>query len=39
LPLAFPEWKTLASFSVGGVTYVNSSAAHIGAAFDFAVAD
>jgi len=39
LPLAFPEWSTLASFSVEGVTYVNSSAAHIGAAFDFAVAE
>ena len=38
LPLAFPEWKTLASFSVDGVTYVNSSSVHIGAAFDFAVA-
>ena len=39
LPLAFPEWKTLSSFSVDGVTYVNSSAVHIGAAFDFAVAE
>jgi aspartate racemase len=39
LPLAFREWKTLASFSVDGVTYVNSSSVHIGAAFDFAVAD
>lgn len=39
LPLAFPERKTLESFSVEGVTYVNSSAVHIGAAFDLAVAD
>jgi aspartate racemase len=39
LPLAFPEWKTLPSFSVERVTYVNSSAVHISAAFDLAVAD
>jgi aspartate racemase len=39
LALAFREGKTLASFSADGVTYVNSSAVHIGAAFAFAVAD
>lgn len=39
LPLAFPEWKALPSFSAGSVTYVNSSAAHIAAAFDFAVTE
>jgi aspartate racemase len=37
LPLAFPEWKTLESFVVDGITYVNSSAVHITAAFDLAV--
>jgi aspartate racemase len=39
LPLAFPRCKTLESFAVDGVTYVNSSAVHIGAAFDFAIAE
>ena len=38
LPIAFPEWKMLESFEVDGVTYVNSSAVHIGAAFDLAIA-
>ncbi len=37
LPLAFPEWKTLESFVADGITYVNSSAVHIAAAFDLAV--
>lgn len=39
LPLAFPERKRLASFSDRGVTYINSSAAHIAAAFELAAAD
>jgi aspartate racemase len=39
LPLAFPEWKMIESFGIDGVTYVNSSAVHIRAAFDFAVAE
>jgi aspartate racemase len=37
LPLAFPEQKTLATFEREGVVYLNSSAAHINAAFDLAV--
>lgn len=36
LPLAFPELKTLAMFEFDGMTYINSAAAHIEAAFDFA---
>jgi aspartate racemase len=39
LPLAFPEWKTLESFAVDGITYVNSAAAHVLAACDFAAAE
>jgi aspartate racemase len=37
LPLAFPEQKTLATFEHDGVLYINSTALHINAAFDFAV--
>jgi aspartate racemase len=36
LPLAFPEQKTLPSFSHDGITYLNTVAAHINAAFDLA---
>ena len=39
LPLAFPERQARPFFSVDGVTYVDSSAVHIAAAFDFAVSD
>ena len=39
LPLAFPEWKALASFADRGVSYVNSPAVHLGAAFDLASED
>jgi len=35
--LAFPEQKTLATFEYDGVMYINSTAVHINAAFDFAV--
>ncbi len=38
LPLAFPERKAEASFQLEGVTYVNSSAAHVAAAVDLAFA-
>jgi len=37
LPLAFQEQKGLATFECDGIRYINSSAAHVGAAFDFAV--
>jgi aspartate racemase len=37
LPLAFPEQKRLATFEYEGVSYVNSTAAHINAAFDLAI--
>lgn len=37
LPLAFPEQKMLATFEYNGVLYINTTAAHINAAFDFAV--
>lgn len=37
LPLAFQEQKGLATFEYDGIRYINSSAAHVGAAFDFAV--
>jgi len=37
LPLAFPEKKMLATFEHDGITYINSTAVHINAAFDFAV--
>ena len=39
LPLAFPAHKMLATFEYDGVMYVNSTAAHIDAAFDLAVKD
>jgi aspartate racemase len=39
LPLAFTEQKALRSFTDRGVSYVNSPAVHIGAAFDLASAD
>ena len=39
LALAFPEQKRLASFSAGGVTYINSAAAHVAAAIELAAAD
>jgi aspartate racemase len=37
LPSAFPEQKTLPTFERDGVLYINSTAAHINTAFDFAV--
>jgi len=37
LPFAFPALKTLPTFAVDGVSYINTTAAHIDAAFDFAV--
>jgi aspartate racemase len=37
LPLAFPEHKMLATFEYDGVLYINTTALHIKAAFDFAV--
>jgi aspartate racemase len=39
LPLAFPDQRALHSFTDRGVSYVNSSAVHIGAAFDLASED
>jgi aspartate racemase len=39
LPLAFPEQKMLASFEYGGVSYINTVAAHIDAICDFALDD
>ncbi len=39
LPLAFPGQKTLPIFEVAGVTYVNTTALHIGAAVEFAVSE
>src|SRR5580704_8604279 len=36
LPLAFPEQKTQPSFRHDGITYLNTVAAHINAAFDLA---
>jgi aspartate racemase len=38
LPLAFPELKFAATFEQDGVVYINSTAVHINAAFDFAMA-
>jgi aspartate racemase len=38
LPLAFPEQRTLATFEYNGVLYINATAVHLNAAFDFAVA-
>lgn len=37
LPLAFVDEKVLAILQDGGVTYINTSGAHIDAVFDFAV--
>jgi aspartate racemase len=37
LPLAFPEKKMLSTFEHDGVLYINTTAVHINAAFDFAV--
>jgi aspartate racemase len=37
LPLAFQEQKVLATFEYHGVLYINTTAAHINAAFDFTV--
>jgi len=37
LPLAFQEKKMLATFEYDGVLYLNTTAVHINAAFDFAV--
>jgi len=37
LPLAFQEKKLLATFEHDGVLYINTTAVHINAAFDFAV--
>ncbi|HEY1161157.1 MAG TPA: aspartate/glutamate racemase family protein [Terracidiphilus sp.] len=37
LPLAFPEHKMLPTFECGGIVYLNTTAIHIDAAFDFAV--
>jgi aspartate racemase len=37
LPLAFQETKRLATFEHDGVLYINTTAVHINAAFDFAV--
>jgi aspartate racemase len=39
LPLAFQEQKTLPTFEHDGIVYINTVAAHINAAFDFAVND
>ena len=39
LALAFPEQKTLALCELNGITYINTSAMHIGATFDFAVSE
>ena len=36
LPLAFPELKSLAAFDFDGASYVNTSAVHVDAAFEFA---
>jgi aspartate racemase len=38
LPLAFQEQKMLATFEYDGVLFINTTAGHINAAFDFAVA-
>ena len=37
LPLAFASLQTHATFKYGGVSYINTTAAHINALFDFAV--
>jgi len=38
LPLAFPNRGPAAKFESGGMTYLNPTAAHVAAAFDYAVA-
>ena len=38
LPLAFPAYKHVGVFDVDGVRYVNSTALHIQAAFEYAIA-
>ncbi len=38
LPLAFQERKTLPTFEIDGILYINSTVVHANAAFDFAVA-
>jgi aspartate racemase len=37
LPLAFPEQKMFATFECNGILYINTSAVHLNATFDFAV--
>jgi aspartate racemase len=37
LPLAFQAMKMVANFEYDGVSYINTTAVHINAAFDFAV--
>ena len=37
LPLAFRQKKMLATFEYDNVLYINASAVHINAAFDFAI--
>lgn len=39
LPLAFPETRSRASFTVGGVVYINTTAAHVDALMEVAAAD
>jgi aspartate racemase len=39
LPLAFPNQKTLGTFEQDGILYLNSTALHINAAFEFAIAE
>ncbi|HTC48495.1 MAG TPA: aspartate/glutamate racemase family protein [Candidatus Aquilonibacter sp.] len=39
LPLAFPNQKTLSTFEEDGVLYLNSTALHIDAAFEFALCE
>jgi aspartate racemase len=39
LPLAFPEMRSRASFSAGGVVYINTTAAHVDALMEMAAAN
>lgn len=39
LPLAFPEFRTQPSFVYGGITWINTSAAHIAAVVEMAFAE
>lgn len=39
LPLAFPEMRSRASFEAGGVVYINTTAAHVDALMEIAVAE